>query len=332
MIGLRTDQISGKLQTSKVDLAWVLKQVPALHQDDQICVEVRDDARSDGTLQVISVVEKCDGPVGRAKSEKDENRATESPPASPLLALTCNDSSPDPDAETTIGTSTVTTFVVKMGRDDGSALYLVGFGLVLLPWMVRNYLTLRVFSTEGAFGQTLVGRTVRHDRFIFVDPNAPPTDDGRQRARELMQRAADRGSFITPLRREIMRAYDLDELGANRLMRDLAVEAILRRPDYYLLGTAHFLAQLATGWPERPPGSDATGPRFGSRTGSRRETSFGASCCHRNERPDTTTEGAPNGRTVRPGRRPGGPDLDRRRGHALRQRCARPPGRLTRRT
>jgi 4-amino-4-deoxy-L-arabinose transferase-like glycosyltransferase len=133
-----------------------------------------------------------------------------------------------------------------------SALYLVGFGLVLLPWMARNYLTLRVFSTEGAFGQTLVGRTVRHDRFIFVDPNAPPVDDGRQRARELMQRAADRGSFITPLRREIMRVYGLDELGANRLMRDLAVEAILRRPDYYALGSAQFLAQLATGWPERP--------------------------------------------------------------------------------
>ena len=133
-----------------------------------------------------------------------------------------------------------------------SAVYVVGFGLVLLPWMVRNYLTLRVFSTEGAFGQTLVGRTVRHDRFIFVDPTAPPAEDGRDEARELMQRAANRGSFITPLRRQIRQAYGLDDLGANRLMRDLAVEAILRQPGYYALGTAHFFLDLALGWPERP--------------------------------------------------------------------------------
>jgi hypothetical protein len=132
------------------------------------------------------------------------------------------------------------------------ALYLAGFALVLLPWMARNYLTLQVFSTEGAFGQTLVGRTVRHDSFVFVDSNATagPLDD-RQRARELMQEAADRGSFITPLRRRLMREYGLSELETNRLMRDLALEAVVRQPDYFLLGTARFFVQLAIGWPER---------------------------------------------------------------------------------
>lgn len=133
-----------------------------------------------------------------------------------------------------------------------SLLYALAFGLMLLPWMIRNYLTLQVFSTEGAFGQTLVGRTVRHDRFVFVDPAAPPDPDpGRQRARELMQDAADRGSFITPLRRKLMREQELTELQANRLMRDLAVEAIVRQPAYYLSGTARFFVALAIGWPDR---------------------------------------------------------------------------------
>ncbi len=133
-----------------------------------------------------------------------------------------------------------------------SVLYAAGFALLLLPWMVRNYLTLHVFSTEGAIGQTLVGRTVRHDRFVFVDPQAAPDQDSnRQRARELMQEAANRGSFITPLRRRLMQDQGLSELQANQLMRDLAVEAILHQPGYFALGTARFFVALSLGWPER---------------------------------------------------------------------------------
>jgi dolichyl-phosphate-mannose-protein mannosyltransferase len=132
------------------------------------------------------------------------------------------------------------------------ALYGIGVALVLLPWMIRNYLTIRVFSTEGAFGQTLVGRTVRHDGFIFVERGAAPDpDNARQRARELMQDAANHQSFITPLRRRLMQEQGLTELQANQLMRDLAVEAVLRQPGYYLQGTARFFFDLAAGWPDR---------------------------------------------------------------------------------
>jgi hypothetical protein len=134
-----------------------------------------------------------------------------------------------------------------------SATFALGIGLILLPWMTRNLFELRVFSTEGAFGQTLVGRTVRHDRFVFVDPNdATDADPQRQRAREQIQDAANRGSFITPLRRRLMQELNLSsELEANRLMRDLAVEAILRQPGYYALSTGRFFVQLAVGWPDR---------------------------------------------------------------------------------
>jgi 4-amino-4-deoxy-L-arabinose transferase-like glycosyltransferase len=130
------------------------------------------------------------------------------------------------------------------------ALYVAGAAVVLLPWMVRNLLTLRIFSTEGVFGQTLVGRTVRHDGFVFIDPRSASEADlqsGRQRARELMQDAANRRSFITPLRRRLMQELGLTELEANQLMRDLAVEAILRQPGYYVLGTARFFMALAVG-------------------------------------------------------------------------------------
>jgi 4-amino-4-deoxy-L-arabinose transferase-like glycosyltransferase len=132
-----------------------------------------------------------------------------------------------------------------------SALYGLGLALVLLPWMVRNLVVLEVFSTEGAFGQTLVGRTVRHDRFTFVEQGvATDADSRRQRARELMQDAANRRSFITPVRRRLMLDLQLTELEANRLMRDLAVEAILRQPGYYALGTSRFFLDLALGRPD----------------------------------------------------------------------------------
>jgi 4-amino-4-deoxy-L-arabinose transferase-like glycosyltransferase len=153
-----------------------------------------------------------------------------------------------------LGLVPILPFVLLASRSDWrrwlrlSALYCAGVALVLLPWMVRNVFALQVFSTEGAFGQTLVGRTVRHDRFVFVDSAvAADTDTRRQRARELMQDAATRGSFITPLRRRLTQELNLTELEANRLMRDLAAEAILRHPGYYALGTARFFVALALG-------------------------------------------------------------------------------------
>jgi hypothetical protein len=138
-------------------------------------------------------------------------------------------------------------------------LYALGLAVVLAPWLGRNYLVLGGYSGEGAVGTTLVGRTVRHDGFTFVDPVAPALTanpsgteaERRQRARELMQEAASKGSFITPLRRRLMQELGLTELQANQLMRDLAIEAILRQPGYYALSSARFFGQLALGWPER---------------------------------------------------------------------------------
>ena len=72
IIGVRTDQISGTLQTHKVDFGWVLKHAPRLHQDEEICVEVRDDVRTDGILQAIAFIDKCDGPARRIKKDEDD--------------------------------------------------------------------------------------------------------------------------------------------------------------------------------------------------------------------------------------------------------------------
>ena len=125
---------------------------------------------------------------------------------------------------------------------------IAGVALVWLPWMARNALVHSSFSAEGNAGQTLVGRAMRHDPgFAFENPDDP--DPARQRAREIMR--AGRGKFVTPTRERIKRDLGLSDAEANRLMRDLSLEAILRQPGYYLLGTARWFWQLSQGSPER---------------------------------------------------------------------------------
>jgi len=123
-----------------------------------------------------------------------------------------------------------------------------GVLLVWLPWSARNAQVHGSFSAEGNAGQTLVGRAMRHDRgFTFENPN--DADPARQRARELMRDG--RGKFVSPTRTRIMRDLGLTDAEANRLMRDLSLETILRQPGYYLWGTIQWFGQLAQGTPER---------------------------------------------------------------------------------
>jgi 4-amino-4-deoxy-L-arabinose transferase-like glycosyltransferase len=125
---------------------------------------------------------------------------------------------------------------------------LAGLALVMLPWMTRNAIVHGTFSAEGNAGQTLVGRTMRHDRgFAFENPDDPDPD--RQRAREIMR--AGRGGFVSPVRERIKRELGLGDAEANRLMRDLALEAVLRQPDYYFAGTLANFGRLVQGIPER---------------------------------------------------------------------------------
>ncbi|MCC6176787.1 MAG: glycosyltransferase family 39 protein [Chloroflexi bacterium] len=127
-------------------------------------------------------------------------------------------------------------------------LLVLGVGMVWWGWSARNLAVHGTFSAEGNAGQTLVGRTMRHDRgFTFEDPAEP--DPARRRAREIMQDG--RGGFVSPVRNKIQRELDLDEAQANRLMRDLAVDTLRRQPGYYVGGTLANFAGLAQGMPER---------------------------------------------------------------------------------
>jgi hypothetical protein len=123
-----------------------------------------------------------------------------------------------------------------------------GVAVVWVPWMARNKAVNDSFSADGNAGQTLVGRAMRHDPgFAFENPNDP--DPARQRARAIMRDG--RGKVVTPTRNRIKRELGLDDAGANKLMRDLALETIMRQPGYYLYGTIRNFGLLAQGSRER---------------------------------------------------------------------------------
>jgi hypothetical protein len=136
----------------------------------------------------------------------------------------------------------------------------VGLALVLVPWMARNYAVHGSFSADGSAGQTLVGRTLRHDSgFTFYDPSWPPEPDpARERTRRIMQDSVGRTTFLTPVRRRVQQDLNVTEAEANWLMQQEAQQALLRQPVYYVESTLANFGKLMLGIAERPRDAWAT--------------------------------------------------------------------------
>ncbi|HEX3244495.1 MAG TPA: glycosyltransferase family 39 protein [Chloroflexota bacterium] len=135
-----------------------------------------------------------------------------------------------------------------------SGVTVLGLALVTLPWMARNYFAHESFSADGSAGQTLVGRTLRHDSgFTFYDPSWPPDPDpGQERTRKIMQEWVGRATFLTPVRRRVQQELNVSEAEASRLMQREAINALTRQPGYYVRGTLAGFGRLMLGVPERP--------------------------------------------------------------------------------
>jgi 4-amino-4-deoxy-L-arabinose transferase-like glycosyltransferase len=129
---------------------------------------------------------------------------------------------------------------------------LVGVAAVQGPWVVRNALE-KGNPSASTFGRTLINRTAYYDRgFIFDVPGRPDPDPRLQRAREIVQDGARQhqadGVIAGRLRQELDLATPAE---VNRVMRDVATQAILRSPGHYLEGTLAFSVQIFVGVEER---------------------------------------------------------------------------------
>lgn len=131
-------------------------------------------------------------------------------------------------------------------------LALVGLAAALLPWTLRNRLTQDLGGTT-TFGRTLIARTAYHDRgFTFYEPGwGDEGDPLRVEARKIVQDGANRrqsdGTIAGRLRQEL----NLSAVQVNGLMREVALEAIARRPWYFIQGSASMAVRIFVGIEER---------------------------------------------------------------------------------
>ena len=133
----------------------------------------------------------------------------------------------------------------------GAAVLAGTLGVVVLPWMLRNQSVHGTFAIAGGTGEGLAVRTIRYEQqFDFREP--PEGDSNRllSRARRIYRDEAEDGSAFE-LRARLMNELGVSEVEAERLMRTIALQAILRQPGYYLRGTAEMLVATFVGRPVR---------------------------------------------------------------------------------
>lgn len=133
------------------------------------------------------------------------------------------------------------------------ALAALGAALVMAPWMLRNLVAHETFAAEGALGQALIGRTIRHDKgFRYHDPANPDVDPLREAARKIIAQESatgePSGGRITARVREEL---GLSQSQTSSLLRTLALQAIWERRDYYARSTLGFAWELYEGKIER---------------------------------------------------------------------------------
>jgi hypothetical protein len=124
--------------------------------------------------------------------------------------------------------------------------------LVFGVWTVRPGRT--DDAAVGGLGQTLIGRTARHDRggFTYWDPARHGSEsEQRQQVRKILQDAVDRGSSGRAVHTRIRKETGLSAPEADALMRDLALETIREQFNYYVQGTIQRFVRLAQPIPER---------------------------------------------------------------------------------
>jgi 4-amino-4-deoxy-L-arabinose transferase-like glycosyltransferase len=152
-----------------------------------------------------------------------------------------------------------------MGRNRRSfmaaSIVLISMLAALAPWAVRNLASNGTVSSAGGLGRSLIARTVKYDDGFFnterVIREGESAVELKPAARQIVYRKRNnvrKGRSVRPVTDSIIEELHLTPGKADSVMRDIAVEAILERPGYYVLGTAQMIGQIFVGRDERLAG------------------------------------------------------------------------------
>src|SRR5581483_9252771 len=83
--------------------------------------------------------------------------------------------------------------------------------------------------------------------FRFVDSDHPEADPRREHAARIVQQGADRGDSDGTIAQRLRQELDLDPIEVNAVMRDLALQAIVRQPLYFVDGSLRFALRIFNG-------------------------------------------------------------------------------------
>jgi 4-amino-4-deoxy-L-arabinose transferase-like glycosyltransferase len=133
---------------------------------------------------------------------------------------------------------------------------LVGYGLLIGPWTVRNLLAHETLSASGGLGRSLIARTVKYDTLFdwkWLSETYGEREDPDSRARMLLYRKRGNipaGRSVRPYQDALIEELGLSQGQAEATMRDVALEAIARRPLEYVRGSLLFSGELFLGQEE----------------------------------------------------------------------------------
>jgi hypothetical protein len=133
-------------------------------------------------------------------------------------------------------------------------LVLLGFAIVMVPWMARSSMTTGRMSGAGAMGQSLIGRIVRHDEgFVLPKPDSPSphADPRKTEIRALILTQMHRDARPSAINHRIRNVFGLTEPEADAALREVALEIFISQPGRYVEGTLAKFRRLLVGEDER---------------------------------------------------------------------------------
>jgi 4-amino-4-deoxy-L-arabinose transferase-like glycosyltransferase len=127
------------------------------------------------------------------------------------------------------------------------------FALLVVPWAIRNQV---VYGTAAAAstGRFLISRSVKHERnFVFYEKDVgaePGESPQRTRARQIAQEVTDKRPEPGQVFQRIRDELHLTEAQTDNMLKDIALEAIMRDKWLWLSGTLDMFYELLKGAPK----------------------------------------------------------------------------------
>jgi 4-amino-4-deoxy-L-arabinose transferase-like glycosyltransferase len=134
-----------------------------------------------------------------------------------------------------------------------AGLALLGYALIIAPWTLRNLVEHETPAASGGLGRSLIARTVKYDSLFdwkWLSETYEGGDDLASRERMLLYRKRGNipeGRSVRPYQDALINELGLTQSQAESAMREIAIEAIARRPVDYLAGSLLFTVQIFRG-------------------------------------------------------------------------------------